>query len=301
MPNLATLEKESTSSGSATSASIASGHLIRYADELRSHAVRVPCSVEMMKLPVGASTFVYAGISKLLKQDVRTALSGTIASDNACRRWYLDPVVYSLFRRGFGDATQYGLRVETGYVPRTSMIVEKLPDARELTRRALELSDLTRDQLATAMGVRRQSVHNWLGARGGISKDNQEKLRDLVSLFERARRKLGSPRQVSNWLTTPVREDGPSPLELLAVSGIDAVRGRLLRGAPMRGASVMPTQAPQRTSRRMGPIGLRPPWTQPSRAREFDPEEEVGAALVDGVDEPYCDTQPSRVTGLARA
>lgn len=293
------LEREATSSGTAASASLASRYLMRHANELRPYMDFVSYSTAA-RPRVGVNAFS-AGVPKLLQEEMCAACRGTIASSNAFRQFPLNSVVYALLKTGFADTTQYLLSFERRNEPKTPRTSGDVLDAKELTRRALVLSGLTRDQLAAAMGVRRQSVQNWLGSHGGISPDNQERLRDLVSLFERARRKLGSSRHVSNWLTTPVGENKQSPLELLTVSGIDAVKGHLLRGSPVRGASIISVQASRRIPRRTGHVGQRPPWTQPSRAQEFDPEEDGTSTWIDGVDEPYRDVRPSRVTGLARA
>ncbi len=294
------LERESTSSRTVTSAPLSSRYLMEYTDGLRLHSFRTPLSVAM-KASAGLDAFTHTRIARLLCEEVHAGLSGTIASGNAFRYRPFNSVVHGIFRTGFGDATQYLLRVETEHDTKPSRTSEKSLDTRDLTRLALELSGLTRDQLATAIGVKRQSVQNWLGAHGGMLPDNRERLRDLVSLFKRARRKLGNPKKVSTWLNTPLREDTLSPLELLAVSGIDAVKGQLLRGAPIRGNAVAPTQAARRIPRRTGPVGQRPPWTQPSRIQEFDPEEVGDLASADGIEEPYRDIRSPLVTGLARA
>ncbi len=294
------LDREATSSGTVASASLASRHhLVRYADEIRKNAVRVPYFTVNEPLFV-ADNVLYTGNFHLWEEGVCPTLRGTIVPSSAFRQWPLNSFSCGLISMGVADATQYLLNVERRNDLRTPRTFGRPFNAGELTRRALELSGLTRDQLATAIGVRRQSVHNWLAGRAGMSTDNQEKLQGLVSLFERASRKMGDPRRVSRWLTTSV-EGEPSPLELLAVSSFDAVRGRLLRSAPVRGASIMSPQISQGIPRRTGPIGQRPPWKQPSRTREFDPEEEGNTVMNDGLDEPYRDTQPPRVTGIARA
>jgi transcriptional regulator with XRE-family HTH domain len=275
------LQAVPTASGSATS-----GYNVAYGTE--RYQYRHSTSATHSDEPRSAASVVSPAtivINRLLREEAHAAFSG---------------ILYDLLTTGVGHGTQYLWRVESEDLPRLSKALSRSSNAEEMTRRALDLSGLTREQLATAMGVKRQSVQNWLGARG-MSPDNQERLKELITLFERARRRFGNAKQVSQWFTTPVREDGPSPLEMLTTSSIDAVKGRLLRRAPMRGTALSPSASSQGgVPRRTGPVGYRPPWTQPSRSPEFDPEEGE-STVIDGTEEPYRDAHPSRVTGLARA
>lgn len=306
MANLAGVGKESTSLNSTTSAHSTQMHyyfdvdrVAQYLDVGWSSPSYIPYLRGAPRPPVGVNVFANTIIGKLLEEQSHAALSGTGVLDS--NLWSpLYPVVRDLIATGIGDGTQHLLTVRRKDLPWPSKAHEA-PDAGELVRRALNLSGLTREQLAFAIGVRRQSVHNWLGARGGMSPDNRQRLEEVVALFERARRRLGSARQVANWLTKPVQEVGPSPLEMLATSKIDTVRGRLLRRTPIRGSVAAPAQGTGRVPRRIAAAGYSPPWSQPSRMQEFDPEESSDSPSLEEPTEPYRNVPSPRVTGLARA
>ncbi len=284
-----------TASGSATP-----GYDVEYA--ARRSRCRYPTSATQLYGPhstvsvLSPSTVV---INRLLREEAHAALSGTFVSGNTLLWCPSKAVLHELLTTGVGHGTQYSWRVESEDLSRSSKVLAKSPNAEELTRRALDLSGLTRDQLATAMGVKRQSVQNWLGARG-MAPDNRERLQELITLFERARRRFGGAKQVSEWLTTPVRAGGPSPLEMLTTSGIEAVKGRLLRRASVRGTTPSSATPSRGVPRRAGPVGYRPPWALVSRSPGFDPEEGE-STLIEETEEAYRDARPSRVTGLARA
>jgi hypothetical protein len=310
MPSSAVLDRESTSSGSTRFAhNVLSAWCYNDANRVRRYpdadwdcALQgyVPSQTNLC-LPIGKSAFAKTVIGELLEEESQAALSGTgaLGSNPWMAPLYL--IACELLATGIGDGTQYLLKVERMRAPLPSEAPRRSPDARELTRRALDLSGLTREQLAFAMGVRRQSVQNWLRARGGMSPDNRQRLQDLVVLFERAQRRLGSARQVSNWLTTPVQETGDSPLEMLANSEIDAVRGRLLRRTPARRPAITPIQAPRSVPRRVATTGQSPPWSQRARSQHFDPEEGDGSLPVGEPAEPYRNAASPQVTGLSRA
>lgn len=237
-------------------------------------------------------------IDRLLREEAHAALSGTFVFGNPSSWWPSKAILLRLLTAGIGHGTQYLLRVESEDLPWSPKALVKSPNVEELTRRALDLSGLTRDQLATAMGVKRQSVQNWLGARG-MSPENRKRLQELITLFERAHARFEGAKQVSEWITRPVREDGPTPLEMLKDSRIDAVKGRLLRRTPVGGTALSPTSS-RGVLRRTGPVGYGPPWARASRSPEFDPEEGE-AVVIDEGEELYRDVRPGRVTGLARA
>lgn len=295
MRNSEVLEVESTVSGS-----VMSGSNVAYGSErYQRYSSTSATQLYGPQWPASVVSPPVAVIDKLLKEEARAALSGTITSAKVSQLWPLYVILYDLLTIGIGHGTQYLWRIESEDSAWSPKAAGRSSNVEQMTRRALDLSGLTRDQLATAMGVKRQSVQNWLSARG-MSPNNQRRLKELITLFERARRRFGDAKQVSQWFTTPVREDGPSPLEMLTTSGLDAVKGRLLRRVPMRSTALLSSASSRGVPRRTGPVGYHPPWTQLSRSPELDPEEGE-SAMLDGADEPYRDARPSQVTGLARA
>ena len=296
MSSFNVLEAVSTASGS-----VRSGRDVTYGvKRAQSWQSASATQLDGTKLVTSVASPATTVIDRLLREEARAALSGTISSGAPLLLWPLYAILYDLLTTGIGHGTQYLWKIEPESLPRPSKIHSKSPNAEDLTRRALALSGLTRDQLATAMGVQRQSVHNWLGARG-MSPDNQRKQRELITLFKQARRRFGNAQQVSQWFTTPVREDGPSPLEMLKTPGIGAVKGRLLRGTPTGGVALSPAASSRGVPRRAGPVGYHLPWTSPSHSPRFDPEEGGESAVTGSVEESYRDARPLRVTGLARA
>lgn len=251
--------------------------------------------------PQFSRTLGNTAIYKLLEEETHAALSGTGYQGRSLWVWSFYPVLYKILSVGMEHSTQYLLRIEPEYSPQPYKPTNETPDVRAMIQRALDLSGLTRKQLASALGVRRQSVHNWLTARAGISPERRERLQGFLALLEQTQGRFEGPRQVSSWLTTPVREDGSSPLDMIANGNVDAARGRLLRGRSVRRTSTMPTQVSRRVPRRAGPVGYSPAWTQPSRPREFDPEEGNDSFGAEEGNELYRDAPSQRVTGLARA
>ena len=253
------------------------------------------------------STFLGEQVGRLLTEGLHSAFRGTDASGSSLWNSFAGFVLLELLNTGFEHGTQYAVRVEPanpfvplGYLtPSTQLSVQQ---ATELTQQAITLSGLTQEQLAKAMGVSRQTVQNWLSGKSGISPDNQERLSELIILFQHAENRLRNSRQVSHWLLTPWREDGPSPLDLLADSRISAVRGQLLRSRATHRSSVEPVlQASGRVPRRTMRAGHSPPWSQPSHSREIDPEEGIEFEPEEISPEPYRDTNSRHVTGLALA
>lgn len=298
MPDSTVLDRTTGSTGygiasSARNLPTGAQHRLDYQPELRR--------------PSHESTFTGEHIGRLFNEELDSVFRGTYASGSSLWNSFSRSLLLELLNTGFEHGTQYAIRVEPvnpftslgSLTPTTQLNPQQATD---LTQRALALSSLTQEQLATAMGVSRQSVQNWLKGKGGISPDNQERLSELVALFQQAMTRLGNSRHVSHWLLTPWREDGPSPLDLLADSRIGAVRGQLLRSRAVPQSTVEPVlQASGRVSRRAVSAGYSPPWARPSRPRNIDPEEGIDFEPEEAWPEPYRDTNSSRVTGLALA
>lgn len=246
-------------------------------------------------------------LSRLLDEELHSVFHGTNALGKSSWNTFLGAIVLELLNAGFEHGTQYMVRVEpvTPFMPFESLVSTaqlNVQQATELTQQAIALSGLTHEQLATAMGVSRQAVQNWLRAKSGMSSDNQERLSELIALFQRAKNRIGNPKQVSRWLLTSWREDGPTPLNLLANSRIGAARGQLLR-SKFIGQSTVETinKTSGHIPRRTVNHGYSPSWTQPLSLREMDPEEGLNFQPEEESPEPYRGTNNAQVTGLALA
>jgi transcriptional regulator with XRE-family HTH domain len=240
-------------------------------------------------------------------EGLHSVLVGTNALGRNSWNDFMSLVVQQLLDTEFEHGTQYKVRVESirqvmPSQPVMSTMQLNTQEAAELTQHAITSSGLTHEQLATAMGVSRQTVQNWLKGKGGISSDNQERLSQLIELFQHAKELLGTSRQVARWLLKPWREDGPSPLALLADARLNAVRGQLLRSEAVRQPPVEPIlEASGYVPRRAASAGYSPPWLQPKRTRQVDPEEGLNFRPEEETSEYYRDTSSTHVTGLALA
>lgn len=155
---------------------------VEYLDLVSPGTVKSPLSVNI--------------VGRFLEESTHAALSGTAIRSGDSWRRYLYPIVRDLMSTGLGHATQYQLKVESES-PLTEPYedLEQLKEkTEELVREALEMSGLTRDQFATLLGVKRQSVYNWLKGIGGISPKNLENLHSLVEFLEQIQHRFENPR-----------------------------------------------------------------------------------------------------------
>lgn len=240
-------------------------------------------------------------VGRFLEESTHVALSGTdIRSGDSWRR-YLYPIFRDLLSTGLGHATQYQLKVES-----ESPLTEPYEDSEqlkektgELVREALEISGLTRDQFAALLGVKRQSVYNWLKSIGGISPKNLENLHSLVEFLEQIQHHFENPRGVASWLTSPTKSS-LTPLDLLTNSEFNRVKGLLLRRGSTRKTSTRPARVSPYVPRRVSAHGEFPNWEQPFRELHYDPEEEQPFSEIES-DEVYREDLIPNVVGLALA
>lgn len=99
---------------------------------------------------------------------------------------------------------------------------------------------LSHDQIATMLGVSRQTIHLW--QRGGRSSDaHARRLLGVQDVLSRAARYYPTPELLRTWLNTPRGSDGRTPMDLLAAGEID--RARLLAMAPIISPRISPLPA----------------------------------------------------------
>jgi hypothetical protein len=98
------------------------------------------------------------------------------------------------------------------------------PPAAERLR---DLTGLAAERLGAIFGVSRVMYQRWISGSVTPHSAHREHLLTVLTLVQEAARRLGSSRQVGDWLLQPVASNGPRPMDLLARRDYDALNAEV--------------------------------------------------------------------------